>query len=185
MRESFYESQSNVNQYDERQSLLLIDRYSFLCLRPCSNIELASIGYKPDQCPPLLNLQLPPLLVPNKLAPSSTALGNSPPPAFSAANASAQGTASASLSAIAANDGKIVEKKSNELKSVGGGFVEPDISRMSAFKPNSRRIEFGAMQPVPGGGLFLFPSIFADMIKRLPPPQCFQVHSILNFLEFN
>ena len=26
---------------------------------------------------------------------------------------------------------------------------------------------------MPGGGLFLFPTIFADMIKRLPPPTCF------------
>ena len=47
----------------------------------------------------------------------------------------------------------------------------PDINKMYPFKPN--RNTFSGLTPVPGGGLFLFPTIFADMIKRLPPPTCF------------
>ena len=47
----------------------------------------------------------------------------------------------------------------------------PDVNKMYPFKPN--RNTFSGLTPVPGGGLFLFPTIFADMIKRLPPPTCF------------
>lgn len=74
------------------------------------------------------------------------------------------------------NDDESGEKRrsGSSKSSSKGAWPEPDPSRMIAFKP-SRRAEFGFMQPIPGGGMFLFPSIFADLIKRLPPPHCFQV----------
>lgn len=60
-RQAFYLSQPNASSmFDERQSLLLIDRYSYHSLRPCTALELASIGYKPDCA--LLELDLQPLL---------------------------------------------------------------------------------------------------------------------------
>lgn len=74
------------------------------------------------------------------------------------------------------NDDESGEKRrsGSSKSSSKSAWPEPDPSRMIAFKP-SRRAEFGFMQPIPGGGMFLFPSIFADLIKRLPPPHCFQV----------
>lgn len=133
---------------DERLSLLLIDRYSYYGLRPCSKIELASIGYKTGN-----NFA--------DLSPLFTANINLTKHQTTSFSPDREGTENRQREKLAS--GTVVSR-----------WPEPDLNRMIAFKP-SRRAEFGSMQPIPGGGLFLFPSILADLIKRLPPPQCFHV----------
>ncbi len=43
-RQKFYESTQNTNDWSE--TILLIDRYKYMDLLPCSQNELKSIGYK-------------------------------------------------------------------------------------------------------------------------------------------
>ncbi len=60
-------------------------------------------------------------------------------------------------------------------------FPAPDISKMYPFKPN--RGSLNGLQPLPcGNTLFLFPTIFSDLLKRLPPPNSFNVYLRIFYL---
>lgn len=59
-------------------------------------------------------------------------------------------------------------------------FAMPDPNKMHPFKPNMNA--FTGLQPVPGGNLFLFPSILCDLLKRLPPPGSFDVSSAFIYI---
>ena len=156
-REKFYD---DSNQLEECQTLLLIDRFKFMNLYPCDQRELKLLGYDD-----LANNY-------SSLASSLTALTNS----------------------IPNNTNHITSKDSNEEKESQSQFETvqstnpfnsrlniqrprfpaPDISKMYPFKPN--RGSLNGLQPLPcGNTLYLFPTIFSDLLKRLPPPSSFNV----------
>lgn len=147
-----------INQLDERQTQLIVDRYKFMNLYPCSVSELKLLGYK-DR---------------NLVSSSSSALTTS----------QIASTSSNNLNSLISDEStKVQHEKAYDLNSYNpfsrlasrksSRYPVPDVNKMFPFKPN--RNAFSGLQPVPGGGMFLFPSCFAEMIKRLPPPSCFEV----------
>lgn len=168
-REQVYE---DVNQLEERQTLLLIDRYKFMNVYPCSQRELKLLGYSD------INNKNYTLLTSGTSLMANLALTN------------ASLTTNGNSNAIQIKDGKpfsddlnyqqqgqneVTQHSINPFNSrpivVTQRYPVPDISKMYPFKPN--RSTLNGLQPVPGGGMFLFPSVFADLIKRLPPPSSF------------
>lgn len=152
-----------MNQTEERQTLLLIDRFKFMNLYPCNANELRSLDYKDSN-----NASYVPLM------PYGFNTGSSLAANLALTNASMTNTVKSTPSG-AASDDKPVD--SPGLFSLGGKpkslakFPVPDTSKMYPFKPNKN--VFSGLQPVPGGGMFLFPSVIAEMIRRLPAPSHF------------
>ena len=150
-----------TNQLDERQTILIIDRYKFLNLYPCNLNELNLLGYKDSM---------------NFLS-NSSAQNTS-----SSASTSTLGIISASSNNLIINSDETIGEKYdpnafnpfNKLSSrKQNKYPSPNPAKMFPFKPN--RNAFSGLQPIAGGGLFLFPSCFSEMVKRLPPPTCFDV----------
>lgn len=148
-----------TNQLDERQTILIIDRYKFLNLYPCNLNELNLLGYKDSM---------------NFLS-NSSAQNTS-----SSASTSTLGIISASSNNLIINSDETIGEKYdpnafnpfNKLSSrKQNKYPSPNPAKMFPFKPN--RNAFSGLQPIAGGGLFLFPSCFSEMVKRLPPPTCF------------
>lgn len=160
-----------MNQSEERQTLFLIDRYKFMNLYPCNQIELKALGYKDSNNNGLLPL------IPQNMS-NSTSLATN----LALTNASIASLAPTKGKSFSGED--IINQPLFETTLSSNPFSNsiitrprysvPDVSKMYPFKQN--RNSLSSLQPVPGGGLFLFPSIFADMIKRLPPPTCFDVN---------
>ena len=157
-----YQMYTDANQLDERQTQLIIDRYKFLNLYPCSVNELKLLGYKDRH------------LISSSSSTSTTSQ-----------------TANTSTNNLIITSDEMATKmqyeKSYDSNSYNpfsrlasrksSRYPIPDVKKMFPFKPNKNA--FSGLQPVPGGGMFLFPSCFAEMIKRLPPPSCFDVTLII------
>ena len=56
-------------------------------------------------------------------------------------------------------------------------ITKPDLNQMMPFKPSS--VSGVGMNAVPGGH-FPVPSEIANLLSRIPPPDCFHVSSICN-----
>lgn len=146
-------------------------------LYPCSSHELKCLGYKDST-----NNALVPLVPANMGTGSSLAtnlaianasianLGSSKDNNFSISTVSEEITPASNQQALETAQSSNPFSRSVVTRP---RFPVPDITKMYPFKQN--RNSFSGLQPVPGGGMFLFPSIIADMIKRIPPPSLFDV----------
>jgi hypothetical protein len=172
------------DELQERQTLFLIDRYKFLHLYPCKLNELRSIGYIDSNSSTHASFSL---------IPHGITAGSNLATHLAVTNASvASGLHATNPSLSKHNSGgddklnnssrqqqmpKIILKSMNPFNSTSR-FVRmrlpcPDEAKMTSFKPSRTDTFGGGLVPLPGGGPFLFPSIMADMIKRLPPPSSF------------
>lgn len=160
LRNQTYEE---LNQLEDRQTSLIIDRYKFLNLYPCSLNELKLIGYNESCFQTIGNTNQS---VCNQI--NTASLINTLNNNLNINNDEMATIKNDKTSDLNAHNpfSKLASKKLTR-------FPVPDVNKMLPFKPN--RNAFSGLQPIVGGGLFLFPSCFADMIKRLPPPQYFDV----------
>jgi hypothetical protein len=176
-------------QQDERHTLLLIDRFKFLNLYPCNSVELKSIGYKEAN-----NLQSTAAGI--GLANCSSALTGTLSAAVSKVTSSPSPPSSPTVDDASNNSNGHKDKKHifekcrsanpfNSQMLTRTRFPTPDLAKMYPFKPNRSGTITSSLQPIPGCGLFMFPSIFADLIKRLPPPSSFNVNKFLQKSLFN
>jgi len=156
-RKSFY-SESGLN---ERQTLLLIDKYKFMNMYPVNELELKTLGYS-DSC-------------------LSETTGVSNMQVLNGSNSEHEQQKTIQTTDIDSSIQKpsIIGFQStnssnpfNKLASHNsqGNFPQPDMRQMLPWKSKNA---FNGVQPIPGGGMFLFPSIIAEMIHRLPPPTSF------------
>uniref|UniRef100_A0A8R1XKN9 Suf domain-containing protein n=1 Tax=Onchocerca volvulus TaxID=6282 RepID=A0A8R1XKN9_ONCVO len=139
-------------QYGEMQTLLLIDRYKFLDLVPCTNDQLRLMGYS------------------KKLGQGSSLIGR----------ASGSGTASLSSNGAQTNGQTVVRQTasgSGPSVVMGGGvsleisgYPRPDTDQMIPFKPKLNTN--ASYHPIPGG-VFPPPAAAAQLMQILPPPYCF------------
>lgn len=182
----------DYTQLEERHTVFLIDRFKFMNLYPCNANELKSLGYKDSNNNTFTSL------IPHGIGTGSvlaTNLANTNASIASSLHGSSTKdlTSSTLISSLANDDSNLLNQQTAEanFKSINpfnktSRFVRPrlpcpDVSKMYPFKPN--RNAFSGLQPVPGGGLFPFPSIFADMIKRLPPPSS-MIEVLIYFVLF-
>ncbi|MCP9263715.1 Cleavage stimulation factor subunit 3 [Dirofilaria immitis] len=140
-------------QYGEMQTLLLIDRYKFLDLVPCTNDQLRLMGYS------------------KKLGQGSSLIGR----------ASVSGTASLLPNGAQTNGlTKCSEANCSWRWTVGcngwwckseiSGYPRPDTDQMIPFKPKLNTN--ASYHPIPGG-VFPPPAAAAQLMQMLPPPYCF------------
>uniref|UniRef100_A0A8L7T3U5 Suppressor of forked protein, putative n=2 Tax=Onchocercidae TaxID=6296 RepID=A0A8L7T3U5_BRUMA len=139
-------------QYGEMQTLLLIDRYKFLDLVPCTSDQLRLMGYS------------------KKLGQGSSLIGR----------ASVSGTASLLSNGAQTNGQNVVRPTAGvggpSVVMGGGvsleisGYPRPDTDQMIPFKPKLNTN--GSYHPVPGG-VFPPPTAAAQLMQMLPPPWCF------------
>uniref|UniRef100_A0A1I7VCC6 Suf domain-containing protein n=1 Tax=Loa loa TaxID=7209 RepID=A0A1I7VCC6_LOALO len=139
-------------QCGEMQTLLLIDRYKFLDLVPCTNDQLRLMGYS------------------KKLGQGSSLIGR----------ASISGTASLLSNGVQTNGQSTVRQTAGgggpSVVMGGGvsleisGYPRPDTDQMIPFKPKLNTN--ASYHPVPGG-VFPPPAAAAQLMQMLPPPWCF------------
>ncbi|VBB26497.1 unnamed protein product [Acanthocheilonema viteae] len=139
-------------QYGEMQTLLLIDRYKFLDLVPCTNDQLRLMGYS------------------KKLGQGSSLIGR----------ASVSGTVSLLPNGAQTNGQNVMRQTaagSGPSVVMGGGvsleisgYPRPDTDQMIPFKPKLNTNT--SYHPVPGG-IFPPPTAAAQLMQMLPPPWCF------------
>ena len=159
------EAYEEFGQNDERQTLFLIDKYKFMNIYPCNQFELKSLGYKDSNN--------------NTYLQSACASSNSGQTSSSLTGSREQTNTNGVGDEITFNSNEqfLEANLSNPFSKLASknlsGFPAPDISKMLPFKSNKNA--FSGLYPIPGGGMFLFPSIIADMIKRIPPPVNFDV----------
>uniref|UniRef100_F1KXJ8 Cleavage stimulation factor subunit 3 n=1 Tax=Ascaris suum TaxID=6253 RepID=F1KXJ8_ASCSU len=139
-------------QYGDMQTLLLIDRYKFLNLVPCTGDQLKLMGYS------------------KQLRQSNSLVGRA---------SSSAGTATLLPSSSNANGNVRSVPGSAQGPSVvmGGGvsleisgYPRPDTDQMIPFKPKLNTT--ASYHPVPGG-VFPPPPAAAQLMQILPPPWCF------------
>uniref|UniRef100_A0A0R3S461 Suf domain-containing protein n=1 Tax=Elaeophora elaphi TaxID=1147741 RepID=A0A0R3S461_9BILA len=139
-------------QYGEMQTLLLIDRYKFLDLVPCTNDQLRLMGYS------------------KKLGQGTSLIGR----------ASVSGTASLLSNGAQTNGQNTIRQTAaggGPSVVMGGGvsleisgYPRPDTDQMIPFKPKLNTNT--SYHPVPGG-VFPPPPAAAQLMQTLPPPWCF------------
>ncbi|VDK73511.1 unnamed protein product [Litomosoides sigmodontis] len=139
-------------QYGEMQTLLLIDRYKFLDLVPCTNDQLRLMGYS------------------KKLGQGSSLIGR----------ASVSGTVSLLPNGAQTNGQNVIRQTAaggGPSVVMGGGvsleisgYPRPDTDQMIPFKPKLNTNT--SYHPVPGG-VFPPPAAAAQLMQMLPPPWCF------------
>jgi cleavage stimulation factor subunit 3 len=154
---------------NERNLAFLVDRFKFMNLYPCSENEMKLLGFNDSSDADVYN----------ELG-TNAALKN----VSLAANVT---TIDKENEADELNSSKNVEIANSINPFVSSSikrakYPVPDMKKMLPFKPIQNA--FIDLQPVPGGGMFLFPSIFAEMIKRLPPPNYFDVIFFFSFTLF-
>ncbi len=173
----------DIGQLEERQTHFLVDKYKFMNIYPCNSFELKALGYKDSNN----NTTIYVPLMPSGYSQGSTFATN-----LALTNASiATGSKDLSYNGgedYASHQHLITDKNSaNPFRKLASKnltrFAMPDTSKMLPFKSNKNA--FNGLCPVPGGGPFLFPAIFADMIKRLPSPINFDVLKIIILLFLN
>ncbi|CAG9536291.1 unnamed protein product [Cercopithifilaria johnstoni] len=139
-------------QYGEMQTLLLIDRYKFLDLVPCTSDQLRLMGYS------------------KKLGQGSSLIGRS----------SVSGTVSLLSNGAQTNGQNVVRQTpagGGPSVVMGGGvsleisgYPRPDTDQMIPFKPKLNTNT--SYHPIPGG-VFPPPAAAAQLMQMLPPPWCF------------
>ncbi len=131
-------------------TLMMIDRYKYFDLLPCSSLELKAMGYLETA-----SVVTPPVSL-KQLSPN----GNGG--TVSMFNTMLDGSTGAGDPA----SGAVAQRASKKALPV------PDVNQMIPFKPTKSRILH-----MPGfitGGVFSFPPAVNDLVKRLPPPNVFE-----------
>ena len=178
---------------DDKATLFQIDRYKFMNLLPCSALELKSLGYNDlNNNPQNLHYSAMPFS-PEKAVRFQKENSVSPPSKPSQAPVTSR---SSQRSRAAAAAGKTSGPKveaidplefiATPFKCIAKNRPElpgPNLEKMFPFKPNTNSLS--SLQPVPGCSMFLYPSIFSEVLKRLPPPNCFDVNQPLLSLDLN
>ena len=157
------------SEYEQRQTPLKIEKYTFMNLCPLSSLELKYLGMNDNYhsngfengIKPLVNLLGEEINI-NNLVDAQNILGEEKIKLL---------TESKKINSCYPDTS--ASNPFNKLASHSTQFPQPDISKMLPFKSNKNA--FNGLQLIPGGGMFLFPSIIADTIKRLPPPNSFNV----------
>jgi len=187
----------DLNQIDDNQT---IDRYKFLNIYPCTVNELKLLGYSENivsagSAPSSLLSSSASLLTSTS---NGTSLLSSVSGTLAINSIINNGSGNSNNMMSSNNSNQNDETASNKVNSDKFDsnafnpfsklssrkltrFPVPDVNKMFPFKPN--RNAFSGLQPVAGGGLFLFPSCIAEMIKRLPAPSGFDVCSLINSLK--
>jgi len=145
---------------NERNLAFLVDRFKFMNLYPCSENEMKLLGFNDPTDADVYN----------ELG-TNSALTNVSLAAGVATTDKENETEELNSSKTVEIANSINPFVSSSIKRAK--YPVPDMKKMLPFKPIQNA--FIGLQPVPGGGMFLFPSIFAEMIKRLPPPNFFDV----------
>ncbi|KAA0192367.1 Cleavage stimulation factor subunit 3 [Fasciolopsis buskii] len=147
------QSMESVKEASRLESALLIDRYRFLDLLPCSDSELRSLGYRE-----LARFQL-------------TGLGRSHEDVLGGVLASHGGVTGAFSGAPG---GGVSDVAGVSGSSASGdqrpAYPQPDISQMLPFKPKA--YPRTGSHPV-AGGEFPPPPTASALLRLLPPPECF------------
>ncbi len=173
-RNQLYE---DLNQIDDNQ---IIDRYKFLNIYPCTLNELKLLGYNE-------NIIAGGSLSNANGSSNGITSGSGAGGSGGSSGVTGGGSNSSNNNLIISNTNDETINKVNSEKFDSNAFNPfsklcsrkltrypvPDVNKMFPFKPN--RNAFSGLQPVAGGGLFLFPSCIAEMIKRLPAPSSFDV----------
>jgi hypothetical protein len=192
------------NQFNETiQNTLMIDRYRYLDLLPCNFNELKSAGYRSFV---QANTQMSSSQQTNNIN-NPTMNNNISVPLNIALNQSGNKmpsiTAILNLSTLFLNNASLVQAEQaiatvNEIKK--SKFPVPDTSQMLPYKPVRATCEpsflilfckgkqkvllfFFILDPSIlhplSGGVFPFPPPVADLVKRLMPPNMFEVREII------
>ena len=148
---------------DEKQALIVIDRYKFMDLYPCNLDELKTLGYQA----PVVSYDVTINLASSANIEVKTTKAVSP-----------TGTTKKELPEVKPIYTFNPFNKQNIKRSY---FPAPDPTKMTSFKPITNAL--CNLQPIPGGGPLLLPSIFLDFVKRLPPPHYFNVNSFFAFFD--
>ncbi|VDD75299.1 unnamed protein product [Mesocestoides corti] len=142
----------NVKEFQGRETALLIDRYRFLDLFPCSESELRSLGYRE-----LVKFNL-------------TGVGGTFIPSIPSASVGddlqGSGATQSALPMLDSGDGAVVMSGGSKQPT----FPQPDFSQMLPFKPKA--YPRTGSHPV-AGGEFPPPPAASALIHMLPPPDCF------------
>uniref|UniRef100_A0A915DS50 Suppressor of forked domain-containing protein n=1 Tax=Ditylenchus dipsaci TaxID=166011 RepID=A0A915DS50_9BILA len=134
--------------FEERQALLLIDRYKFLNLAPCTTEQLKFMGYSKQA----------------RFVSSNPGMSGSHPSSSNGASYNVRNELSGTAvkQSTSANQGNILDVSS---------FPRPDTNQMLPFKPKLLPAA-GSQHPVPGG-IFPPPPAVAQLLQLLPPPWTF------------
>lgn len=134
--------------YGEMQTLLLIDRYRFLNLVPCTNEQLKLMGYS------------------KQIRSGSSMIGRT---GSSVGNIS-HNNGSTSTKPIPGNaQGPSTVMGGGVVLEISG-YPRPDTDQMIPFKPKVNCA--ASFHPIPGG-IFPPPPAAAHLMQILPPPHCF------------
>ncbi|VUZ54879.1 unnamed protein product, partial [Hymenolepis diminuta] len=156
----------NVKEFQGRETALLIDRYRFLDLYPCSESELRSLGYR----------ELAKLNVTGSGGGFLLSVGPGGGHVDDTAAGGGGGVSTSGLSLSDSTDPLSTNAAAAGLNGTKAGtqqptFPRPDFSQMLPFKPkafprtNSHPVEGGEFPPPPAA---------SDLLRRLPPPECFR-----------
>ncbi|CAG05710.1 unnamed protein product, partial [Tetraodon nigroviridis] len=140
------------DEYEGKETALLVDRYKFMDLYPCSTSELKALGYK-VQIPLTCLLLLPFLLF------------------LTGFLLRFQDVSRAKLAALLPET--VVAPSVPTLKDEVDRkpeYPKPDTNQMIPFQP--RHLAPPGLHPVPGG-VFPVPPAAVVLMKLLPPPTCF------------
>ncbi|MFH4974280.1 hypothetical protein AB6A40_000989 [Gnathostoma spinigerum] len=142
-------------QYGDMQTLLLIDRYKFLNLVPCTADQLKLMGYSK-------NLRRGTSL-------AGRASSSSPGTATLVLHNTANGQSGSRPVVPGGAQGPSVVMGGGVSLEVSG-YPRPDTDQMIPFKPKINTT--ASFHPVPGG-VFPPPPAAAQLMQMLPPPWCF------------
>lgn len=131
--------------YGEMQTLLLIDRYRFLNLVPCTNDQLRLMGYS------------------KQLRSGATQIGR-------ASSSAAHSNGNGPTRPIPGNAQGPSAVMGGGVSLEISGYPRPDTDQMIPFKPKMNTA--ASFHPVPGG-VFPPPQAAAQLMQMLPPPYCF------------
>ncbi|CAL8073455.1 unnamed protein product [Calicophoron daubneyi] len=139
-----------VKEVSRLESALLIDRYRFLDLLPCSDSELRSLGYRE-----LARFQL-------------SGVGKGYDDLYGGMTAAYGGPSGGFLTTMsgAVGDGTASGSAADQRPA----YPQPDVSQMLPFKPKA--YPRTGSHPV-AGGEFPPPPAASALLRLLPPPECF------------
>ncbi|KAH9280651.1 Cleavage stimulation factor subunit 3 [Echinococcus granulosus] len=147
----------NVKEFQGRETALLIDRYRFLDLFPCSESELRSLGYR----------ELAKLNVTGAGGAFLHSVGSGAPGEDAQGGIGGSGSNQSALPLADAGDGSSILSSGGTKQPT---FPQPDFAQMLPFKPKA--YPRTGSHPV-AGGEFPPPPAASALIHMLPPPECF------------